>query len=86
MTNENLNRLWDLAAAFPPEDELEILRDDQWKLALRMRDAVASAREAGLTWDRIGNALGMRRETVFRQFQSGGPIDTVRVTHKPKED
>ena len=82
----NRNRLWDLAAAFPPQEELEILRDDQQKLALRMRDAVTGARQAGLTWDRIGEALGMRRETVFRQYHSGGPIDTVRATHKPKED
>jgi hypothetical protein len=68
------------------QKELRRLRDAQQAMALEIREAIETAKSGGLSWSKIGDALGLARETLFRQFMSGGPINTVRVSHyKPKE-
>lgn len=68
------------------QKELRRLRDAQQALALEIREAIEAAKNDGLSWSKIGDGLGLPRETVFRQFMSGGPINTVRATHyRPKE-
>lgn len=67
------------------ERDLRKLRDEQHALALLVRDSIEQARSEGLSWQKIGDALGLTYATAYRQFMSGGPINTVRVTHKPEE-
>jgi DNA-binding phage protein len=66
----------------PAYQHLKTLAENQRWLSMHLRDVIEVARAQGLTWDQIGDALGIPRETVYRQFASGGPISVVRPTHK----
>jgi hypothetical protein len=40
--------------------------------------AVADASEAGLSWQAIGEALGISKATAFRQHKAGSPVSVLR--------
>jgi DNA-directed RNA polymerase specialized sigma24 family protein len=48
--------------------ELSAVRGDLAAIRVRYRNAVAAAREAGLSWTEIGRLLGISRQQVHRQF------------------
>jgi hypothetical protein len=54
------------------------LSDAQMQLGWALRAAVEECREAGMSWQAIGNALSVPRETVFRQYSAGGPVITAK--------
>ena len=56
----------------------------QRKTAQDLRDAIRTAKGAGVSWSDIGRALGVVRETVFRQYQAGSPIVVVKARQNPK--
>lgn len=64
---------------------LDYLGAQQREFAVGLREVIEMARARGLTWELISQALGIERTTLYRQYASGGPIDTVRATHKKKE-
>jgi uncharacterized protein with LGFP repeats len=43
--------------------------------------AVADASAAGLTWQAIGEALGIPGVTAFRQHKAGSPVSVLRPFH-----
>jgi hypothetical protein len=49
--------------------------------ACLLADAVAEASAAGLSWQAIGEALGIPKETVFRQHKAGSPVSVLRPYH-----
>jgi len=51
----------------------------QRKNADDLRAAIRKAKDAGVSWSAIGRALGVVRETVFRQYQAGSPIVVVKA-------
>jgi hypothetical protein len=46
--------------------------------------AVADASTAGLSWRAIGEALGIPKETVFRQHKAGSPVSVLRPFQAPR--
>lgn len=69
-----------------PARALEAVRHlgaEQRRNAEELRVAIRKAKDAGVSWSEIGRALGVVRETVFRQFQAGSPIVIVKARHKP---
>jgi hypothetical protein len=40
--------------------------------------AVADASAAGMSWQAIGDALGITRATAFRQHKAGSPVSVLR--------
>ena len=65
-----------------PERALEAVRSlgaAQRKTAQELRTAIRTAKGAGVSWSAIGRALGVVRETVFRQYQAGSPIVVVKA-------
>jgi hypothetical protein len=59
--------------------------DTQRLASEELRQAIGLALEAGISWSAIGNAIGLPRETAFRQYQGGGDIRVVRATRTKKE-
>ncbi len=58
----------------------------QRKTADDLRDAITKAREAGVTWQAIGTALGEPYyQTVYRQYNCGSPIVVVRAWQNPRQ-
>lgn len=51
----------------------------QRKNADDLRAAVGKAKDAGVSWTALGEALGIGRETAFRQYKCGSPIVVVRA-------
>ncbi len=69
-----------MACAAPdPIKRAQILAEAQPQLAWALRSAVEECQDANLPWTQIGDRIGLPRETVFRQWSSGGPIVTVRA-------
>jgi AraC-like DNA-binding protein len=64
---------------------LDYLGAQQREFAVGLREVIEMARARGFSWDLISQALGMERTTLYRQYVSGGPINTVRATHRKKE-
>jgi DNA-directed RNA polymerase specialized sigma24 family protein len=48
--------------------ELSAARDDLARARSRYKEAIGSARTAGLSWGEIGRVLGVSRQTLHRQF------------------
>lgn len=71
-------------ASSDPLRRAQILGDAQSQLAWALAAAVAECADAKVSWADIGRAVGMPRETVFRQFKAGGPIVTVKAVHSEK--
>ena len=67
-------------AATDPIKRAQLLAEAQPQLAWALRSAVEECQEAKLPWTQVGDGIGLPRETVFRQWQSGGPIVTVRAS------
>ena len=64
-------------------ESVRILGAAQRKNADDLRAAIRKAKDAGVSWSEIGRALGVVRETVFRQYQAGSPIVVVKARQKP---
>ena len=61
-----------------PQQRAKYLSDAQMQLGWALRAAVQECQEAGLSWQAIGTALGVPKETLFRQFSAGGPVITAK--------
>jgi hypothetical protein len=61
-----------------PQHRAKYLSDAQMQLGWALRAAVQECQEAGLSWQAIGTALGVPKETLFRQFSAGGPVITAK--------
>ncbi|MYH72588.1 MAG: hypothetical protein F4153_08455 [Acidimicrobiia bacterium] len=60
-----------IAADALPADPLEALRElarSEPELERLRRDKVLAARAAGATWEQVGNALGMSRQSAWEYF------------------
>jgi hypothetical protein len=70
-----------------PIKRAQILAEAQPQLAWALRSAVEECQDSDLPWTQIGDRIGLPRETVYRQWASGGPIVTVRAQQaKPASD
>lgn len=58
----------------------QILSEAQYQIAWSLREAVIDCQndERRRSWADIGNAIGLPRETAWRQFKAGGPLVTVK--------
>jgi hypothetical protein len=61
-----------------PLRRVRYLSDAQMQLGWALRAAVQECQEASMSWQAIGDALGVPKETVFRQFSAGGPVITAK--------
>lgn len=64
------------------------LADLQERVARDLHGACSDALAAGESWSAIGRAVGINRETVFRQFYGADVIVATRphqATQKPRE-
>ena len=61
-----------------PQQRAKYLSDAQMQLGWALRAAVQECQEAGLSWQAIGTALSVPKETLFRQFSAGGPVITAK--------
>ena len=46
--------------------------------------AVTDASAAGLSWQAIGEALGIPKTTAFRQHKAGSPVSVLRPYQSPR--
>jgi hypothetical protein len=67
-----------------PLRRAQILAEAQPHLGWALRSAVAECIDSKHTWAEIGDAVGMPRETVYRQYMSQGPVVTARAVQSPK--
>lgn len=58
----------------------QILSEAQYQIAWSLREAVVDCQDGDprRSWADIGNAIGLPRETAWRQFKAGGPLVTVK--------
>lgn len=58
----------------------QILSEAQYQIAWSLREAVVDCQddEPRRSWADIGNAIGLPRETAWRQLKAGGPLVTVK--------
>jgi hypothetical protein len=58
----------------------QILSEAQYQIAWSLREAVVDCQddEPRKSWADIGNAIGLPRETAWRQFKAGGPLVSVK--------
>ena len=71
-----------IAADALPSDPLDALRelaDGEAELDRLRRAAVRSARGAGATWEQIGDALGMTRQSAWEYFSRDTSAAIARV-------
>jgi hypothetical protein len=71
--------------AVSPQDPLRrarYLSDAQMQLGWALRAAIGERQAGRRPWHVIGDALGVPKETVFRQYSAGGPV----ITAKPVQD
>jgi hypothetical protein len=61
-----------------PLRRAKFLSDAQMQLGWTLRAAVEESQEAGMSWQAIGDALGVPKETIFRQYSAGGPVITAK--------
>lgn len=65
--------------AYDPLVRAQILAEAQYQLAWALREAVVDCQEdTRRTWAEIGKAIGLPRETAWRQFKAGGPLVAVK--------
>ena len=83
----------DLSAVLPQGDtrhaaaaRLRVLATAQRELAVTLHAEVGRAVNLTcLTWDQVGTALGIPRETAFRQFHGGATIVVARAHHATRK-
>lgn len=58
----------------------QILSEAQYQIAWSLREAVVDCQDwdPRRSWADIGDAIGLPRETAWRQFKAGGPLVTVK--------
>jgi hypothetical protein len=66
------------AEAQNPLWRAKYLSDAQMQLGWALRAAVEECQEAGMTWQVIGDALNVPKETIFRQYAARGPVITAK--------
>lgn len=65
--------------AYDPLVRAQILAETQYQAAWALRETVVDCQEdTRRTWAEIGKAIGLPRETAWRQFKAGGPLVTVK--------
>jgi hypothetical protein len=66
-------------ASRDPLRRAQIFAEAQPQLAWALRSAVEECQEDHRSWADIGRVIGLPRETVYRQFNAGGPIVTTKA-------
>ena len=67
------------SASQDPGRRAQILADAQFQLAWALRSAVEECVDNKRSWSEIGQAIGLSKETAWRQWDSQGPIVSVRA-------
>jgi hypothetical protein len=71
---------------FAEWSKLRMLADAQREIAYALHDEVGRATlMEGFTWGQVGEAVGLPRETAFRQFNGGDMIVVVRARQAPRK-
>lgn len=60
--------------------------EQQRQAAVNLHKAVAVAREAGISWTAIGEAIGLPRETVFRQWNAGDVVVVIQGKQRKADE
>ncbi|WP_414170889.1 hypothetical protein ACMATS_37815 (plasmid) [Streptoverticillium reticulum] len=82
MLEELLSEVQRALSATDPLTRAQILAQQVQPYAgWALRWAVADAQKNGASWPSIGLAVGQQHTTIYRQFQGGGPLVTVRPHH-----
>lgn len=68
------------AASQEPIRRAQILADAQSQLAFALRSAVGECVANKRSWSEIGQAIGLSKESAWRQWESQGPMVSVRAT------
>ncbi|MGO4856270.1 hypothetical protein [Arthrobacter sp. 2MCAF14] len=81
---ENAVRLIEMASlSGEPLRRAQLLAEAQAQVAWTLRAAVGECTDAGVSWAKIGEAVGMPRESIFRQFSTGAPIVALKPVQTP---
>lgn len=62
-----------------PIRRAQVLAEAQPQLAWALRSAIEECQDTHRSWADIGQVIGLPRETVYRQFNAGGPIVTTKA-------
>jgi uncharacterized NAD(P)/FAD-binding protein YdhS len=68
-----------------PLDALRALTASEAELERLRRNAVRAARAAGATWDQIGDALGMTRQSAWEYFSRNTRANLARNAQRNTE-
>lgn len=68
-----------------PARRAGFLADAQRQIAYALSSALDECEQQGVTWAAVGDAVGLGRETVWRQHKSGGPIVVIKSTHNASQ-
>ncbi|MEW1912350.1 hypothetical protein AB0442_28590 [Kitasatospora sp. NPDC085895] len=66
-------------ASQDPLRRAQILADAQAQLAWALRSAVGECVEDKRSWSEIGQAIGLSKESAWRQWSSQGPVVSIRA-------
>lgn len=70
-------------SASDPLRRAQLLANAQAQLAWTLRSAVEECAESDISWAKIGEAVGMPRESIFRQYSAGAPIVALKAVQSP---
>lgn len=73
-------------ASTAPERRAGFLADAERQIAFALSSCLDECEEQGVSWAIIGDAVGLGRETVWRQHKARGPIVVIKSTHTRKEE
>lgn len=69
-----------------PEQRAGLLADAQRQIANALSSCLDECEEQRVSWTTIGVAVGMSRETVWRQHNARRPIVAIKPTYTPREE
>lgn len=82
---EILNQ-YDLRHLTEAERELFELAEAQRRAGALLHEAVRRANANGVSWSKMGRAIGLPRETLYRQFKHSTAINVVKVHQNPPRE
>jgi transcriptional regulator of acetoin/glycerol metabolism len=74
---------YDLRQMSAVERELFDLAEAQRRTGALLHEAVRRANANGVSWSAMGRAIGLPRETLYRQFKHSTAINVVKVHQNP---
>lgn len=64
---------------------IRAVADEQRGTAEDLRDMVTRASQSGITWQALGDAVGIPGATLWRQVHAGSPVVVARAYHTRRE-